>query len=257
MNLLEAYLAGISGFFSAWIFCLLQIIPFFLAFIVADSLAAKDGDGSKPKELSVKRVSATLLSLAGYLVVFTLLGMTTTGISKLIFSYLDIATQFGGVVLGLVGLYFVGLLTFYESSAFFKMLLKPLFAVLFGVSLALAYKPCVTPALTIILNLNNHPETAAMGGLFLAGYALGTVTVIFLAGVGLSFLAKKLLPSGGSLLLKKFCGIIIVGVSVLVLSGNMTSYKSFLVGRFVPHVSMEDMEHKGMDHKHMDGEGSH
>jgi cytochrome c-type biogenesis protein len=104
----------------------------------------------------------------------------------------------------------------------------------FGAALALAYKPCVTPTLTVILNLNNSAETAGAGAVLLLAYTLGTVTVILATGVVLSILSRRISSDLAKVTIKRLCGVVLIIVSFLILSDRMTAYKSFLVGRFVP-----------------------
>jgi cytochrome c-type biogenesis protein len=180
------------------------------------------------------------------------MGMTTTNVSRIIFRYLNIANQFGGVFIGLAGFYLIGLLTFTKSSKAFARRLRLGTGFFLGVSLALAYKPCVTPTLTVITNLCNAVETANIGALMLGSYTLGTTLVILVSGVLLATLINQLPSAAGKTFVKRFCGVVLLTASFLIISGRMTDYKSFLVGRFVPQVmdhSMPMESHEGMNRK--------
>lgn len=240
MTLLNAYLGGVLSFFSIWIFCLLQVIPFFLAFMVGAALSDKSANLSPRPGLGALFIP--VIALTGYLVVFTSMGMTTTGISKVIFRHLELANQFGGVVIGLVACYFAGLLTFKGYSGANMRIIDILFSLAFGAALALAYRPCVTPTLTVILNLNNNVETAGAGAVMLAFYTLGTATVLLAGGALLSYFSMRISSDSTKIFLKRLCGVVLFIVSFLILSDRMTDYKSFLVGRFVPMPSTVGME---------------
>lgn len=235
MTFANAYLGGFLSFFSVWIFCLLQIIPFFLAFMVGAALSDKSENPSPRPGL--RALLIPVIALIGYSVVFTSMGMTTTGISKVIFKHLDLANQFGGVVIGLVACYLVGWLSFKGPSTAYMRMIYIASSLAFGAALAFAYRPCVTPTLTVILNLNNNVETAGVGAVMLAFYTLGTATVLLAGGVGLALLSMRIPSDSMKIFLKRFCAIVLFTASFLILSDRMTDYKSFLVGRFVPMAS--------------------
>lgn len=232
MNIVQAYVGGISSFFSVWVFCLLQITPFLLAFIVGASVSQKSENRSSPQWKKVLLIA--LVPLIGYSLIFVPMGMATTGISKTIFMNLGLANQFGGVIIGVTGCYLIGWLTLKESSPLFTQRLRLGAGFLLGASVALAYKPCITPALTVILNLTNTVETANIGAVMLAFYTLGTSTVIFVSGIALAVACNRLLSVPVKTVIVKSCGVVLLVASFLIISGKMTDYKSFLVGRFIP-----------------------
>jgi len=235
MNIVQAYFGGISSFFSVWVFCLLQITPFLLAFIAGASISLKSENPSSPQWKNILLIA--LVPLIGFSIIFVPMGMTTTGISRIIFRYLELANQFGGVIIGLAGCYLVGWLTLRESSPVFTQRLRLAAGFLIGGSLALAYKPCITPTLTVILNLTNSQETANIGAVMLASYTFGVSTVILVSGLALAAGFNRLPWVFAKNIIKKSCGVVLLAASFLILSGKMTDYKSFLVGRFVPRAS--------------------
>lgn len=242
MSVTEAYLGGLSAFFSFWVFCLLQVIPFYIAYVIGAAFLDNNlNSASNRRELVL---SAIVFPFLGFIIIFTSMGMPTTDISKVIFKYLGIANQFGGVMVGLIGLYFLGALSLRIISKNARTANK-VFGLFFGMALAFAYKPCVTPTLTKIYNISQSTETAAFGGAMLVFYTLGAFTAI--AALAVAIVA--LLSTSPLIIFKslwaKAGGALLLVFAFLILSGHMTTYKSFLVGRFVPQTM--DMEH--MDHK--------
>jgi cytochrome c-type biogenesis protein len=113
-------------------------------------------------------------------------------------------------------------------------------AFLFGVAVALAYRPCVTPSLTEIYRIASSPARVNEGAVLLTAYSLGIATVITAVGIGVSWAFTKAKSHRMEGAAKKLCGAFLLVIAVLVLTGNMTTYKSFLVGRFVPESPAED-----------------
>jgi cytochrome c-type biogenesis protein len=226
-----AYYSGVAAFFSIWLFCLLQIIPFFLALIVGAALmSGKAGDSRRVLEA----FTVALASFAGFMFIFTSMGLVSTGLSKAIFDILTPGNQIGGVVIGVIGLYLLGILSFDVGGSLAMAAGKYAAAFMFGCAVALAYKPCVTPALTEIYKVASNPGKMGEGAILLIAYSLGIATVITAAGLAISWAVTNASSPNMETLVKKFCGAVLLVIAGLILTGNMTMYKSFLVGRFVP-----------------------
>jgi len=227
----------------------MQVVPFLFAFFVGFGLLAK---GESPETVPWKRIlTLVVVTIAGFAVVFTGMGMVSTGASRFLFRFLAVGNQVGGVVIGLAGLYLLGALTFREMSpaALRKLYLGVGF--LLGASLGLAYKPCVTPTLSVIMNLNTHAETAGRGGLLLAFYTLGMSTSIAGVGFAIAVLTWSFRFAAVKKFLVRLCGVLLVVVSVLMISDHMTNYKSLLVGSLIPsHSHTHSEPHEGMSHEH-------
>ena len=239
--------------FSVWISCLMQIIPFFIAFAVGASLLGEPETPFKSRLSTL--LPALILPFIGFVVVFASLGMTTTALSKSIFKALGPANDFGGVAIALVALYFFGVINLNKTGVA-GFAIKVATALFFGMALAFAYKPCVTPTLTKIYSVSSVAQTSMSGGVLLFFYALGFFVIIASYATALSWMASKA-PSWSSII-KKGCAVLLLMISFLILSGNMTHYKSFLVGGFVSHDmsghsgETKDKKEMKMDHSHGD-----
>lgn len=237
MSLVEAYFGGVHAFFSIWIFCLMQIVPFFLAFSVG---AVMMENGDKSPTTGAGRALINLVAPAlGFMLVFTGMGMTAADISKVIFEYLSLANKFGGVIIGLVALYFIGVITIKKSQKAFKPIWH-LAGFLFGGAIGLAYRPCVTPTLTKIYNITQTEQTVGYGGALLVFYTLGVFTILCAAAAALAWIASGLTRASMKSAVIKTCGVLLLVISALILTDNMTIYKSYLVGRLVPQPHILD-----------------
>ncbi|HEB72339.1 MAG TPA: hypothetical protein ENI77_06925 [Nitrospirae bacterium] len=237
MSLMEAYFGGVHALFSIWIFCLMQVIPFFLAFAVG-AVMIENSDKS-PAVKAGRSLVNLAAPIIGFMLVFTGMGMTATGISKVIFEYLSLANKFGGVIIGFVALYFIGVVTIKKSLTAFGPI-KHLTGFLFGAAIGFAYRPCVSPTLTKIYNITQSGQTVGHGGVLLVFYTLGIFTVICAVAATLTWIASSLTTMFVKSAVTKTCGALLLAVSALILTNNMTIYKSYLVGRFVPQEYMMD-----------------
>lgn len=251
MSIFNSYIGGLHAFFSVWIFCMMQIIPFFLAFILGAAYTERrDGDF---QSVWKPTLAVAAISMAGFIITFTAMGMTTTALSKAVFNYLRPATQIGGVVVGLVGFYLLGMLTLGKLSKTASLSLRLGVAFLFGVSMGLAYKPCVTPTLTKIFNYTSSAQTASFGGTLLIFYSLGMATAILLAGMALAWVGMNLKSGPAKIMARRVCGVVLLVAAVLILADYMPAYKRLLVGGFVPASAHDHSESMDMDMGGMKG----
>lgn len=225
MTIIEAYAGGLHNFFSIWFLCLFQVTPFFLAYITGLTMM-EIGDG-KWKEALPDIITGGLLCIIGFMTGYIILGASATSISNLIFGYLTILNQFGGVFLLLMGLYFIGLFRITEDNG---KLYRRLGGLLVGFSFAMAYQPCVTPTLTSIYNLTKSSETVNRGALMLSFYSLGISTAFISVGL---IISKTLSIDGLKnirIIIRRISGGLLITMSILILANWMTIYKSYLVG---------------------------
>ncbi|MBF0169560.1 MAG: hypothetical protein HQK87_00480, partial [Nitrospinae bacterium] len=69
----DAFFGAVGNYFSVWIFCLMQIIPFFLALIVGFALGA---DGKGAAGAAKQGIFVALLSLLGFILIFVAMGVS-------------------------------------------------------------------------------------------------------------------------------------------------------------------------------------
>ncbi len=231
MSWWEAYLGAVGNYFSVWIFCLMQIIPFFIAIIVGGATNDKGSGGG----MLGRAALVALLSFGGFSLTFVGLGMTGEPVARFLFRYASLFTQLGAVAIGLTGLTVAQLFTLPDDRR--GRLANGALAVFFGIGVAFAYKPCVSPVLTAIYRIASDETTAYTGGALLLWYAAGIATITSLVGVGLSWgIEKAGSPrlNGGIRILS--AGVIVI-LALVIMTDNMTAYKRFLVGRFAPEVA--------------------
>ena len=257
VSVVSAFVGGFLNFYSVWIFCLMQIAPFLLAFLIGASIKEGGLNAGKVKWREVVMTGAAMF--AGFMTVFASTGMVTTSLSRAIFKNMQLLNIFGGVFLGLVGCYLTGLLTLNIASASRLKALRRVSGFLLGAGLAFAYKPCVTPTLTLIFNINTMPENVFYGAVLLVFYTFGISTAIMLVGLALIKVVSLIRSDDVLGWVKKACGVLVMIVAFLIITDRMTLYKSFLVSRFVPSSGNEG-GHEGHDHgphEHEEDESHH
>ena len=172
-------------------------------------------------------ITGGILCLIGFMAGYIILGASATSISNVIFGYLTILNQFGGVFLLLMGLYFIGLFRIAEDKGKWY---RRFGGLLIGFSFAMAYQPCVTPTLTSIYNLTKSSETVSRGTLMLSFYSLGISTAFSIVGFTISRALSIDVLKNIRIVIQRISGGLLITMSILILANWMTIYKSYLVG---------------------------
>ncbi|MCF1505214.1 MULTISPECIES: cytochrome c biogenesis CcdA family protein [Hyphomicrobiales] len=230
-----AFIGGLLSFVSP---CVLPIVPASLCFIAGVSLDELSGQGDVPSGLTRKVFTAALAFVLGFTTVFVLLGMTASGIGRLLAEYKDWLAIVAGVVIIGFGLHFLGLLRFgfLYREARFQVREKPpgLFgAYLIGLAFAFGWTPCVGPALGTILALAGREGSAPEGALLLFIYGMGMGLPFLIAAL---FAGPFLRWASGfrrhMATVEKAMGGLLVLTGILFLTGDMASLSYWLLETF-------------------------
>lgn len=163
--------------------CCLPLIPGYLSYVSA--LPVSELGRRDARTMTVR---AALLFVAGFTVVFTLLGVSLAFAGAVLLRKLPIIVRISGVAIVVMGLAMMGILRIpvlnrerrFDLS---RVSAGPRGAFLLGAAFAFGWTPCVGPVLATILTTATAAGTAAWGGVLLALYSLG---------LGLPFIALAL-----------------------------------------------------------------
>jgi cytochrome c-type biogenesis protein len=149
-----AFGAGLLTYLSP---CLLPLIPAFIAYITGVSFSDLKEEKQK-SEVRKKTIIHSLLFIAGFSVIFVLLGLTATLVGKFLFQYQKFIRIAGGLLIILFGLQLMGILKFDFLIKERKLNIAAkgasyLGSFLIGVTFAAAWTPCAGPILGSILVL--------------------------------------------------------------------------------------------------------
>jgi cytochrome c-type biogenesis protein len=170
-----AFLGGLLSFLSP---CVLPLVPSYLGFVTGFTL----------EEMTGRRRLAMLHSLlfvAGFSLVFILLGASATALGRVLNYYQEWVARVGGVLIILFGLYCLGVLRlgFLERDQRVHLDRKPLGylgSVLVGMVFAAGWTPCIGPILGAILSMAAVQDSLSTGVVLLGWYSAG-LAVPFLA----------------------------------------------------------------------------
>jgi len=224
---ITAFGVGLLTFFAP---CTFATLPVFLSSLALSATGAKEGEtGNLKYHLQV--FFSALSYVAGFLLVFTLLGLTATSLGSFLTKNNQLLTQIGGFVIILFGLSII----FSERFKFLHFLLREkkidlshvrstkgyITPFIIGITSAFAWTPCIGPILGAILFLaSSTSSSAAQGAFLLFLYGLGIMLPFLLIAifVGRSQIFVKRLSKYTHLIHRISAWILIV-LGILLLTG--------------------------------------
>jgi cytochrome c-type biogenesis protein len=226
LGFLVAFFAGLLSFLSP---CVLPLVPSYVGFITGMTL---------PELTGRRRAALThaLLFVAGFSLVFVLLGATATAVGRALNYYQVWLQRVGGVLIILFGLlclggFKVGLLTGERRIHLERKPVGYLGSLLVGMAFAAGWTPCIGPVLGGILGLAATSNDVTRGMQLLAAYSAGLALPFLIAAVAVeSFLDwfqrfRRFLPW-----VMRVSGVMLIVVGVLLVTGEFTRLAGWLQG---------------------------
>jgi cytochrome c-type biogenesis protein len=175
-----AVVAGLVSFFSP---CVIPLLPGYLSY--ATGLSGADLASGEAGNHRGRMLLGSVLFVLGFTVIFVILGATTGGLSRWLFTWQDEITRVMGGVLILLGLVFAGFVPLLQRE--WRIHTIPAVglgaAPFIGAIFALGWTPCIGPTYGVIFALTVNDGTAARGALLSACYALGLGVPFVIAGL--------------------------------------------------------------------------
>ena len=231
LGLFVAFSAGLLSFLSP---CVLPLVPSYATFITGMSL----DELRENEERRARRAVMThgLLFVAGFTLVFLILGASATFLGGLM-RYASRGVEiFGGALLVLFGLYLVGLLRLPGAGREWRMHLaeKPvgyLGTLLVGVTFGAGWTPCIGPVLGGILTLAATRASMGEGIGLLAVYSAGLAIPFLLATLlierfmGAFVRMRRWLPW-----INRISGAMLLVLGLLMMTGEFTRLAAMMAG---------------------------
>jgi cytochrome c-type biogenesis protein len=216
-----AFAAGLVSFLSP---CVLPLVPGYLSTVCG--LSPDELRGSHGTQLRGVLARAGLFVLT-FSVIFMLLGMTATGLGQTLTDHRTTLEKIAGAAIIAMGVLFL-------LSLFVPLLNRDWHVdalmqragtggpLVVGAAFALAWTPCVGPALASILGLAATQDTVGKGAVLLGVYSLGLAVPFLLTAVAFtrattafSFVKRHYAVING------VAGVLLISIGVLVISGEL------------------------------------
>jgi cytochrome c-type biogenesis protein len=184
-----AFLAGIASFLSP---CVLPLVPGYISMLSGASIdeLKNEADG----EILRRVLRNSLAFVAGFSVVFVLLGASATWVGRFLLAQRSTFNIIAGIIVIIFGLHLTGLvkipLLYREARRTGAPRRSLGGAFLLGFAFAFGWTPCIGPILAAILALAAERQTVLQGMFLLATYSAGLAIPFLLTSVGLSSFLK-------------------------------------------------------------------
>ncbi len=223
LGILVAFGAGIVSFVSP---CVLPLVPAYLGMVAGVRAGELPSDGRK-------LVRPTLLFVAGFSIVFVLLGAGASSIGSALITHRRGLEEFAGALTVAVGLLLVSGVSprllatekrFHASPAALGGWAPPVM----GAAFAFGWTPCIGPVLGAVLSEAAARTTLAGGMLLLAFYSLGLGVPFVAFGVA----SAKLVGVTGWVrrryrLIAVGAGLVLAAWGALMVAGDTTTVSSW------------------------------
>lgn len=220
---------GFSAFFSIWQICLLQISPFFIAFIVGIYLATR-GKNADP-EIRRWIIPPCITYGIGFIVFYSLLIASGLNFSQPLIHNIGVLRVASGFIILLASLYILLVNRISFLGKIHHPLLLSTLSLILGVTFAIIYSPCITPMLSDIMGIASQRSTAVEGWYLAFFYGLGISIALCMTSVALILITgKREFVLRNANLIKNICGIILLILAVMNITGLMRHYKAFVLG---------------------------
>jgi cytochrome c-type biogenesis protein len=183
IGIFAAFFAGVLSFISP---CVAPLVPGYLSLISGTTITA-DTAASKN---SWKVLTASLFFVAGFTLVFVVMGASASALGGLIDEHRRLINRIAGVIMIVMGLFIIGVLRvpwMYRERRFHPEVKRTLTrseTVLLGMAFGFGWTPCIGPLLASILIYSSAAETVGRGTILLLAYSLGLGLPFIVVGVG-------------------------------------------------------------------------
>jgi cytochrome c-type biogenesis protein len=216
-----AFAAGLVSFISP---CVLPLVPGYLSTVCG--LSTSEIQGARGTVLRSVLARSGLFILT-FTAIFILLGMTATGIGSTLADSRDTLEKIAGVTIIVMGALFLLSLVVpvlnkdWHPDALMSRVGRggPLLA---GAAFAIAWTPCVGPALASILGLAATQDTVAKGGALLAVYSAGLAVPFLVTAVAFTRATTAFgWVKRHYAVINALAGALLISIGVLVLTGEL------------------------------------
>jgi cytochrome c-type biogenesis protein len=192
-GVLAAFAAGMLSFLSP---CVLPLVPGYLSLMSGVEMTdVAEGREAVATRADTRRVlRATLLFVAGFTLVFVVLGATASALGQTLREHQVLLNRVAGAVVIVMGLAIAGLVSprLFARERRFRVSASGLGAFappVMGMAFAFGWTPCIGPVLAAVLSLAAAEGTLSQGLVLLFAYSLGLGVPFVAAGLALNRLA--------------------------------------------------------------------
>ncbi len=231
ISVLVAFIGGALSFLSP---CVLPLVPGYICFAAGVSY-----DELHETPLVRRIIPATLTFIAGFSLVFILLGAGAAAINPFILEYKEDLAKIAGIIIVILGVHMTGILPLrfllIEKRALHHIGTDKKnigIAFLLGLAFAFGWTPCIGPILASILVLAAGRESLSEGVILLTAYSFGLGLPFFLTALATGKLALTSLFTRYAHRIEQSAGVLLIVTGIFIFSGTLQNFGTFLIDHF-------------------------
>lgn len=236
VTFLGALIAGVLSFLSP---CVLPLVPAYLSYISGVSVNVLRQHEHAHDSVRRHALVQSLWFVAGFSLVFIILGASATLLGQWMLSHMDILGKIAGVIIVVFGLHYTGIIRIplLLMDAHFDTggvnAKHGMGALILGFAFAFGWTPCIGPILGAILAIAGAQSDPMYGIGLLTTYSFGLAIPFLLAALATdAFLRwsqgfKKYLE-----LVEKISGALLILVGVMIFLGSFSIVSGWLIEWF-------------------------
>lgn len=215
------------GFVSFASPCILPLIPSYVSYITGISYDELVSRETRRRYMNISLLHS-LAFVAGFTVIFVLLGATASLAGNVLSQHLDVIRIVGGALVIVMGVFVMDVvqIPFLQREARLQLKARPAGYVgtfLVGMVFGAGWTPCTGPFLGSVLALAMEAETLKRGMVLLTFYSLGLGIPFILSAIAISaFLSSFNKVKKHFKVMKIVSGAILVVMGVLLITDKMT-----------------------------------
>lgn len=229
--LLYALFMGIISFASP---CILPLVPSYVSYITGISFDELVSRESRRKNMRIT-VLHSLAFVAGFSIIFVLLGATASLAGSVLIQHLDTIRVVGGLLIIVMGVFVMDIINipFLQREAKVHLKTRPAGyagTLIVGMIFGAGWTPCTGPFLGSVLALAMTTTTLNKGMALLAFYSIGLGVPFILSAIAISaFLSSFNRLKKHFRAIKIMSGIILIAMGLLLVTDNMTLLTSYIL----------------------------
>ena len=212
---LVVFLEGIASFISP---CVLALIPTYISYLAGTTIDEIETSQHNKRTLMMNAFGFVF----GIFIVFGLLGATATTLGRVLNMNSALLQKISGIIIIIFGIFYMGIINFDFMNREKRIHVKKVVptvggSIIFGMSFAFGWTPCIWPALGSVLMMAANSATLWNGILLLSVYTVGLGLPLLL----IAFFVDKVILSIQKIykhfgLIKMISGILLIIIGLLI-----------------------------------------
>lgn len=229
--LMFSLLMGLVSFASP---CILPLIPSYVSYITGISYEELVSPGAQKKNVRTT-LQHSLAFVAGFSIIFVLLGATASLMGQVLTQYLDVIRIVGGVLIIIMGVFVMDVVNipFLQREAKLRLKTRPagyIGTIVVGMIFGAGWTPCTGPFLGSVLALAMEADTLGRGMVLLVFYSLGLGIPFILSALAIgAFLTYSGRLKAHFKAIKIASGVVLIIMGLLLITNSMTLLTSYSI----------------------------